>query len=214
MKPEEFKKALVALARFLSTVGPAETAAQLQILSQVIDYENAKTTAARLKKLTAMPLEEPDQHRSDLLRLDHALKAHLELAKLTTSKTVFGLFQSFSDFVSKNKSHSAESLIQAVRQAPSAPSKKKSAAPIRPEIVRMYSSKLEECLGDDGFVNLHKRLAEDQSITTSEVVAIAKTFTGKKPPSRPKALQAIWSRHANLIGFRAKSESRSGRSAA
>ena len=91
---------------------------------------------------------------------------------------------------------------------------KKATVAARPDVVRAFVKRLEECLGDEGFTVPYRELKDDTAISNAEVVAIARTFTSKKPASRPKALQAIWSRHHALLVSQAKSDSRGGRSAA
>ena len=84
----------------------------------------------------------------------------------------------------------------------------------RPEVVAAFVKRLESNLGDDAFVMPYRQLEHDESITPDEVVAVARTFTTRKPATRPKALQAIWAKHLALLVVRAKSASRAGRSAA
>lgn len=97
--------------------------------------------------------------------------------------------------------------------APAAKKAKKSVE-IRPDVVRPFVDQLKNNLGDANFTKPYDELKNGKQITREELIAIARTFTVRKPSTRPTALKAIWARHHALLEAKAKSEATAGRSAA
>jgi hypothetical protein len=92
---------------------------------------------------------------------------------------------------------------------------KKVPPPVRRDLIDHFARELEIALGDEaGFVSLFNQISNNDDVGKPEAAEIAKRFTGKTGASKPAALKKIWARHHNLMTFRAKSESRAGRSGA
>ena len=86
---------------------------------------------------------------------------------------------------------------------------------LRHDIVDKYVRQLEQTLGDEpGFAKLFSEIENNSEVGNREAEEIAKRFAGKGAKNKPAAMKKMWSRHHNLMTFRAKSESRAGRSAA
>ena len=95
-------------------------------------------------------------------------------------------------------------------------SRKKVAAPMDDRLVDDYVRRLEAALGDDAkFESLLAELSADARVQQAEAVAIATQFYKRtaKDTSRPKALQRIRERQAELMKFKRQS-STAGRPAA
>lgn len=82
--------------------------------------------------------------------------------------------------------------------------------------VREYSSRLKECMGDDGFEDLLNKVLSDKSIRQKELVAIADEMGNPIPPrtSKKKVAEHLISLHRSLATYRAKKKAMAGRSAA
>ncbi len=85
-----------------------------------------------------------------------------------------GLLDNFTAIVSGNSNVAPSAFVQGATAA--LQSGGKVSAPLRDSVVREYVRRLEEALGDDGFVEIHRQLADDSSVTPAEMVAIAKAF--------------------------------------
>ncbi|MEQ1715801.1 MAG: hypothetical protein ABL907_07435 [Hyphomicrobium sp.] len=111
------------------------------------------------------------------------------------------------------------SIVRLVEAAPAVLVKpvkaKKATPPVRHDLIDRYARQLEVALGDEtGFVSLFNEISNNDDVGKAEAAEIARLFAGKAGVSKPAALKKIWARHHNLMTFRAKSESRAGRSAA
>ncbi|MGE0851853.1 MAG: hypothetical protein AB7O44_19865 [Hyphomicrobiaceae bacterium] len=83
------------------------------------------------------------------------------------------------------------------------------------DVVRRHLWQLEQTLGDDpAFKIAYNALDHDPEVGALEIAELAKRFTEQATKSRPAALKKIWARHHKLMTFKAKPQSRDGRSAA
>jgi hypothetical protein len=124
-----------------------------------------------------------------------------------------------SGFLGRHERLQLPSLIAEASSALTKPVKPvkpaKAVVPLRQDLVARYSRRLEEALGDEnGFASTFRELSSDTEVGKLEAAAIAKTFAGASGATKVAALKKIWARHHNLMTFRAKSQSRDGRSAA
>ena len=102
---------------------------------------------------------------------------------------------------------------EAIRRLSEPPGKPK--ATLKEEVVQRHLDRLEQALGNDStFTAAYNELEHDTEVGKLEIAEIAKRFTETNTKSRAVALKKIWARHHNLMSFKAKSESRDGRSAA
>jgi hypothetical protein len=86
---------------------------------------------------------------------------------------------------------------------------------LKEHVVERHLLSLEEALGNSpAFSAAYRLLESDPEVGKLELAALSKRFTGKASSSRTAALKRIWARHHALMTFKAKSESRAGRSAA
>lgn len=201
MTPKDFAAALIELSHLTAS-------REIELLASIFAQSPEKTTAATLKKMT--PLEGMGSCAPSAL-LDKAIS----FSKSAGAAKFAGLLDTLKPIIAARGSADARAFAASAIALLNAPKpSKKTAVAARPDLVRAFVKRLEESLGDEGFAIPYRELESDPAITNAEVVAIARTFTSKKPASRPKALQAIWARHHALLVSQAKSESRGGRSAA
>ncbi len=201
MTQKDFAAALTALSQLTASH-------DVGMLATIFAQSPEKTTAATLKKLSAV--QGTGSH--EVIPALHMASA---FAKSAGAVKFAGLLDSLNSIVASQgafDTHAFATSAIALLNAPKA--SKQIAVEARPEVVRAFVKRLDECLGDEDFSVPYRELENDSAISNAEVVAIARTFTGKKPTSRSKALQAIWARHHALLVSQAKSESRGGRSAA
>lgn len=212
MTPDEFKLSIETLADLLALAGSPTEASDLKRLGSVFNASKDKAAAATLKKLLKLkvPTTAPDH---SLNRVKALIEASGYFCQRALGTKYSNLLDTLSVIISANENVTPIVFVEnAVRllQAPAGPT----TTPPRDVVVKAYLRRLEEALGDAAFIEVHRQLSEDNTVTPAEVIAVGKAFTSKKPASRPKALQAIWSRHNTLMTVRSKSESRAGRSAA
>lgn len=201
MTPKDFAAALTELSQLTAS-------RDVGVLATIFDQSPEKTTAATLKKL-------PIVQGTGSHELSEILHKASAFAKSAGAAKFAGLLDSLNSIIASHgapDTHAFAMSSIALLNAPKA--SRKPPVAVRPDVVRAFVNRLEECLGDEGFTVPYRELENDPTISNAEVVAIARTFTSKKPASRPKALQAIWSRHHALLVSQAKSDSRGGRSAA
>jgi hypothetical protein len=198
MTPTDFAVALTELSRLTGSQ-------DIGTLATIFAQSPEKTTAATLKKLSKM---QGSGSRELAVVLRNASSFALSAKAAKFSK----LLDSLASIVSSRGCVDTSSFALLAIALLNAP--KVSAVTARPDVVRAFVKRLEESLGDEGFSVPYRQLEGDSAISNAEVVAIARTFTSKKPTGRTKALQAIWARHNALLVSQSKSESRGGRSAA
>ena len=91
----------------------------------------------------------------------------------------------------------------------------RSKATLKEDVVQRHLDRLKQALGNNStFTAAYNELEHDTEVGKLEIAELAKRFTETNVKSRAVALKKIWARHHNLMSFRAKSESRDGRSAA
>lgn len=205
MKPQDFATALISAAELMGEP-------QLAQLAEAIRAAAPATVAAMCKKMTPREATSSSVETSlkqTVARLERFVSAYgatpfkADVKSLDTLLRVIGPID--------------VSGFEALMRSSSAPATRAGRAAVVPneEGVRWYLRQLEVALGDDeGFKQLHQRLATDETMGKGDVVAIAKQFSGKGGKSKPDALKSILQRHQTLMGLRAKEQSRDGRSAA
>jgi hypothetical protein len=195
MKPNDFSAALMELSGLVNSPMIAD-------IATVFAQSPEKTSAATIKKLAQLP--KFGAMPSELVAV---FKKASAFAARTGGAKFSALLILLEDALGSTDAATAIAHLNAPRTS-------RAVVDARPDVVRSFVNRLEESLGDEGFSIPYRQLELDKTISNAEVIVIAKTFADKKTTSRPKALQAIWARHHSLLGFRAKSDSRSGRSAA
>jgi hypothetical protein len=215
--PIEFADALRQLARMLEEVGASKQAGMIDRLTAVFATTPEGTTAAILKKLTCVETGATTRSH-ELCRLQDVLRSTSKFATQISSIKFAALLDTLISLLERSESASVDAFVAgavAKLNAPIGRSRtKRMNIPPREDLVRQYVARLEAQLGEDEFQKVFRELSDESVLTTGEVLAIARAFTGDKPRTAPKALQAIWNRHRTLLGFKAKSASRAGRSAA
>ena len=215
MKASEFATTLKRLGRLISVVGSPAAATGIEHLVTLFETLPKATVADIAKKLMATRLSLPagrpsaDQTAVVLAEVSAFLDGSAKAALLTDLKAVEALLGSYGP----------SGVAQLVEAAPALlikPTKpKKAEVQVRHDLIDAYAKRLEVVLGDEhGFVSLFNEIAGSSDIGKVEAAEIAKRFAGKAGASKPASLKKIWSRHHSLMTFRAKSESRAGRSAA
>ena len=215
MKSKDFAVSLVRFSDLLRSVSATAAEANTRQLLALFEISPATSVADVTKKLhpatASLIAGNPSlqQAAAPLAELHAFLQGQAKPALLTDLAAVV-------EFLKANGSLSLSALLEAAPQVLVKPRKPiKVVPPVRHDLIDMYCRKLEEALGDEpGFVSLFKMLSEDEDVGKQEAAAIAKRFTGASGASKAAALKKVWARHHNLMTFRAKSESRAGRSAA
>ena len=212
MKSKDFAVALRKFSTVLQAAQASSAEASLQQLAAVFEVAPTATVADAIKKLSAATVNllagYPSVHQPALIlaELSTFLTGQAKAAFLTDLSTV-------GAFLKLHSATSVDGLIEAakislVRTAPVD-------TPLRDDLIEKYARQLDIALGDEaGFVSLFKEISENSAIRKHEAAELAKRFTGKPAASKPAAMKKIWARHHNLMTFRAKAESRAGRSAA
>lgn len=201
-----------ALNRCADTVaaGDAEGLRMLADLFSSSPLPTATATLTRLSKATLVPTR-VGMTVDDTLRI---------LAPLNRLVGIYGKpslakdFEAVTEFL---RPYSQAGLVSLVDEAKSALSKPagKPKPTLREDVVQRHLRHLEQTLGNDpAFLAAYSELDRDPDVGKLEIAELAKRFTEDAAKSRQVALKKIWARHHALMTFRAKSESRDGRSAA
>lgn len=211
MNPKAFEAALNALAGVLDGVEARLAAGRLVRIASIFGESREKTTAASLKKLDDMSVSS-QSGTGELPKLIALLRSAKSFADRISGKAFATQLDALITALNRNASASVDAFADAAIAKLTAP-KTSGKPPPREDVVSRYVRWLEDCLGDEGFAAPYKQLDQDKTVTPAERVEIGKRFTGEKPASGPKALQAIWARHNAMLTVRSKSDSRAGRSA-
>ena len=211
MKCKEFSAALREFARLLSVAG-ADGGESLKQIASLFEIAPTASVASAIKKLETGKLSLPNGSPS----LHYPALVLAELGKFMAGcgKPAF-----VADIVTVERfltARGSASIAGLLETAPSVLLKPAKAVPIvRHDLIDHYARRLEEALGDQpGFVTLFNEMSGNPDVGKLEAAEIAKRFTGKSAASKGPAMKRIWARHHNLMTFRAKAESRDGRSAA
>ena len=215
MKSNDFADTLL---RFSDLLGAAEAIAAEDCLRQLKAlFEIAPTTSVAdiIKKLNAASLNLSTGHPSLKQPAIILGKLRLFLAGQAKPALLFDV-SAVEAFLFTHSTASVSALLEAAPAVLVKPAKpKRIPTPVRHDLIDRYTHQLEEALGDEaGFVALFKELSDNPEVGRSEAAEIAKRFAGRSGASKAIALNKVWARHHNLMTFRAKSESRAGRSAA
>jgi hypothetical protein len=208
MKPKEFADGLRESAELLGT----NRAKLLPILAGVFDSSLAATVSATVARLEKARLAPPAGYPSvgeAIAALDPLIQylksygkpAFVKDLELLTAKSGSLAHASFQAFV--------DGAIAELTKPP------KQRPVLKEEVVQHHLARLEKSLGEDvAFTAVYKELEGDPNVGALEITALAKRFTGTAIKARAAAMKKIWARHHSLMIFKAKSDSRDGRSAA
>jgi hypothetical protein len=216
MKSKDFAKALRQFADVLAVAHPhAPPVAAIRNLASVFETAPAVPVAALVKRLGAKDLHlvSGSPTLGDIAHvfapLQLFLTGHAKAAIVADLKLV-------GSFLTSNAHVGIKSLLQHAPQALAPPARTVPASqPLREDLVVKYLRRLEDARADDPrFMTVYHELSTDPEIGKLEAVALAKRFAGSPATARAAALKKLLSHHRALMTFRAKSESRDGRSAA
>jgi hypothetical protein len=209
MKTQDFAEALRKAADLM----PLRDADQVRVLAKLFGASTLPTASAsvkRVEKVALAPVEgQPtiNEALQVLGRLHEFVRLYGKASFGNDLKSVTDLLQPY---------HNA-GLYPFVDLALDALAKKsiKATPTLQRDAVDGYLRRLEHDLGNDPAFSVDfQELSHDVRVTKLEAVELAKLFAGKTAKSRADALKKIWARHHSLMAFKAKSESRDGRSAA
>lgn len=211
MKCSEFRKFLVAYGDHAGRLGSGQPAGMNVVLS-LLEIAPAKTVADVAKRIRVAGSQPRSTRFSILWSLHDFLKPIAKPAYTKDLADLLGALDTRADL------HSLEGVAAAVRDAFSKAKPKTAgagaskAAGVRPDVVASHVRKLETALGDDlGFRSAMSALEVDKTVSSKEIIAIAKAFAFKAAKSRDAALKGIWGRHQNLMSSGAKSAATGGR---
>jgi hypothetical protein len=211
MKSKDFAVALRDFSNVLRAAG-AGGSESLQQLAALFEIAPTATVANIIKKLSASNLNLSNGNPS----VHYPALVLAELGKFMAGcgKPAFVADAAAVEaFLNAHNSASIMGLLEAAQSALLKPVGV--VRVVRNDLIEHYAHRLEEALGDEpGFVALFREISENPDLSTVETAEITKRFTGKSAASKGPAMKKIWARHHNLMTFRAKAESRDGRSAA
>jgi hypothetical protein len=209
MKTEEFADALNKCADMM----PPEDAISLRTLAHLFSSSPSPTVAATLTRLSKATLAPARVGPS----VDQALRTFAPLNSFVRSYGKPSLAKDLEAVVAFLRPFSQGGLGSLVDEAKAALSKPtgKPKPTLREDVVQRHLRHLEQTLGNDpAFMAAYSEVDRDPEVGKLEIAELARRFTKNAAKSRQAALKKIWARHHALMTFRAKSESRDGRSAA
>ncbi|MEQ1653790.1 MAG: hypothetical protein ABL897_15010 [Hyphomicrobium sp.] len=213
MKSKDFASVLLRYADLLHSANANAASDCVRQIAFLFGIAPTATVAATLKKLEAALSQLPTGETS----LSDGATALANLHEFLAGQAKPALLTDLAltrDFLKTGRGISLVALLEAAPRLLVKPVKLPPPA-VRFDIVEKYVRRLEQALGDEnGFAGLHKEMESNADVSNREADEIAKRFTGKGAKSKATALKKVWARHHNLMTFRAKSESRAGRSAA
>ena len=209
MKVKEFADALNMSAAVLA---PAD-ATHLRALAELFATSPSPTVAATLTRLSKATLAPATIGKT----VGEALRAFAPLYDFVRHYGKPSLardFEAVTAFLGRFSQAGVRPFVDEARAALSKPAAKPKPT-LREDVVQRHLRHLEQTLGNDpAFTAAYRALDHDPDVGKLEIAELARRFTEKAAKSRPAALKKIWARHHTLMTFKAKSESRDGRSAA
>jgi hypothetical protein len=210
----DFAHALRQLANLLATSDPhSSKVVAVRDFASIFDIAPAATVASLLKRLSARPLDlaAGSPSLSDVASVLEALQTflggHAKAGILADLKLA-------EDLLRVNARAGVSALVEYAPGALTSPVRAKP-APLREDLVEQYLQRLQDARSDDPrFMNVYNELASNPDIGKFEAAALAKRFAGSPATARAAALKKLLNHHRALMTFRAKAESRDGRSAA
>jgi len=216
MKSKDFAEALRQLADVLAAPNPpVPTGSAMRDLASVFEIAPTSTVATLVKRLSARNLQLASETPTlgdiacTLAPLQIFLARHAKGGLLADLRLVEG-------FLKAHAHAGVKSLVECASHALASPIRvKPEPPPLREDLVARYLRSLEDARSDDPrFMAVYNQLSIDPEIGKLEAVALAKRFAGTPATARAAALKKLLSHHRALLTFKAKSESRDGRSAA
>jgi hypothetical protein len=192
---------------------PPHVRAELRLIAEFLASAKTATVAAALTKLRKAKTLEPAVGQpsiDEFLTAIAPLEKFAELyAKPAFAKDLQSLVVFLRTFARFGLRSFVEDAIKILTWTPPPP-------PILKEnVVERHLRSLEDALGNSrAFSAAYRVLDTDTDVGKLELEALTKRFVGKASSSRSAALKKIWARHHALVAFKAKTESRAGRSAA
>jgi len=216
MKSKDFAEALRQLADVLAAPYPdAPLVGAMRDLAAVFEVAPIAPVATLVKRLGARDLHLVSESPTLGDIADVFAPLQLFLAGHAKAAVVADL-RLVGNFLTKNSHAGVNSLLQRAPQILVPPARTLPASqPIREDLVAKYLKRLEDARSDDPrFMAVYRELSTDPEIGKLEAVALAKRFAGTPATARAAALKKLLAHHRALMTFKAKSESRDGRSAA
>jgi hypothetical protein len=209
MKSTEFGDAL----RKAADVMTSNDAVQLRALAELFASSPLPTVAATVSRLSKAELS-PMPDEATVGEAMKALEPLREFIRLYGKPSLASDIDVLIDFLRRFPAAGVRSLVTESVAALGRPARKPKAA-MKEDVVLRHLGRLEQTLGNDlTFTGAYNELENDAEVGKLEIAELAKRFTEAAAKSRAAALKKIWARHHTLMSFRAKSESRDGRSAA
>jgi hypothetical protein len=209
MKPSDFGDALRNAA---DVTGP-NVAVHLRALAELCASSPLATVAATVTRLSKVGLSPAEEGST----VAEALEAVAPLQKFLSQYGNGSLAKDFAvliGFLQRFPKAGVRPLVdEAIRRLSEPQGKPK--PPLNEDVVQRHLRHLEQGLGNElAFTAAYKELEQDSEVGKLEIAELAKRFTETNAKSRSAALKKIWARHHTKMSFKAKSDSRDGRSAA
>jgi hypothetical protein len=212
MKSKDFANAVHKLADvFAGSDTRGMHVAGLHTLASVFDLAPKDATVAQVvKRLKAAHLDLSPGSPSvgDLVRiLDPAQKFLSTYGKPSLVADI----KTVQEFLQSRMQGSVQALLAQAPQIVVPPPPPR----LREDVVQRYLHRLEGASSDPPkFMLVWNEIAADAEVGKLEAVALAKRFTGSSSATKLAALNKLRSHHRALVTLKAKTDSRSGRSAA
>lgn len=212
MNARDMKGLLSHVSAFLRAVGANSSAENTDCLASVFDVNSTATMAQSLKKLANLDVADAGFLSTKvgvlvpvLSACRDVLRGHAKAATLNDLSALTEVLRSYSGCDLATFARVARATLE---HSPA----KKQAAIVRGDVVSRYVRRLEGALGDDpGFAQELAALESDGTVTSAEMIAIAKQFARSATKSRPAALNKIKGRHQSLMTSRAMGAATAGR---
>lgn len=215
MKSKDFAESLRQISELLDVGKPNAASEQVRKFASIFASLPNSTVAATIKRLGSAEIEtsgrEPNLGglASTMRVLRESLSNVAKAGFLTDLKHAEAFLQTHSSVDLDRLTEVAPSILSATS------GRSQATTPLRQDLIDEYAERLEAALADENiFCRVYDQLSEDRNVGKREAVAIAKILTQSAARSKADAMKKIMNRHRSLMTFRAKSDSRAGRSAA
>jgi len=214
MKPKDFSRNLEAAAGLLDDLSDKSAASEIAILARMFEKLEASSVAAIIKKCGPLKRTECATAEITVANLVAVIRSLAKFIFHSGKKPFAQDLDRLAEWLSQHKSISMAQFVQLAETAFFAEPKKK-AKPVKaasPETVGKYLQRLDETYGfESSFDEVYNQLKADDTMKVAQLKKLAKMFTKATAKSRAEALNAIYSKHSNIVEADRHKAARGGR---